>query len=191
MQEPGTVTQWLHRLHDGDESALENLIPLIYDELHFVAQQRLRHERAGHTFGATALVNEVYLKLVNSKQLNLADRGEFMALASSTMRNILVDYARKKKRIKRGGGKADVPFDKVEAFLSDRESDEVLVLDAALDKLAAGDERAGLVVQYRFFGGLSIEETADVMGISKRSVQRSWTIAKAWLRKEIAEHVIL
>ena len=189
MQESGTVTLWLRRLHDGDESALDELMPLIYDELHQVAKRRLRKERPGHTLGATALVNEVYLKLVNQNQLDLADRNEFMAVASRTMRNILVDYARAKKRIKRGGGQTPVPFEDVETFLSDKESEEVLALDAALDRLATNDERAGLVVQYRFFGGLTLDETADVLGISKRSVQRSWTMAKAWLRKEIAGEI--
>ena len=186
MQETGTVTVWLRRLSNGDASALDELVPLIYDELHRVAQHRINHERKGHTFGATALVNEVYLRLVNSKQLDIADRNDFMAVASQTMRNILVDYARKKKRIKRGGGQANVPLEKVEAFLSHEESEEVLLLDAVLTRLMDINERAGQVVQHRFFGGLTLDETAEVMGLSKRSVQRSWVVAKAWLRKEMA-----
>ena len=186
MHKTGTVTGWLRQLSDGDASALDKLVPLIYDELHFVAQQRINRERRNHTFGATALVNEVYLRLVNSKQLDLAGRNEFMAVASQTMRNILVDYARKKKRLKRGGGQEDVPLEKVEAFLTNEESEEVLLLDAALTTLMASNARAGTVVQHRFFGGLTLEETAEVMGLSKRSVQRSWVVAKAWLRKEIA-----
>lgn len=191
MQEPGTVTVWLRRLNDGDDEALEHLMPLLYDELHQVARQRLFRERPGHTLGATALVNEVYLKLVDQKQLDLADRGEFMAVASRTMRNILVDYARAKKRLKRGGGLTPVSLQDVEAFLSDQEADEVLALDAALDRLADNDERASQVVQYRFFGGLTLQETADILGISQRSVQRSWTFAKAWLRKEIARDLLI
>ena len=185
MEEPGTITLWLRRLQDGDASAYDELIPLLYDELHLIAQQRLRKERPNHTLGATALVNEVYLKFANQKQLALADRGEFMAIASTAMRNILVDYARTKKRVKRGGGVAKISLDDVDAFLSDKEADEVLALDGALARLADIDERAGQVVQYRFFGGLTLDETADIMGISKRSVQRSWTTAKAWLRKEV------
>ncbi|MFK7847690.1 MAG: ECF-type sigma factor [Rhodothermales bacterium] len=189
MQEPGTITRWLRRLQEGDTSAFDKLIPLLYDELHLIAKQRLRNERQNHTLGATALVNEVYLKFVNQKQLDLADRKEFMAIASTAMRNILVDYARTKKRVKRGGGQANIPLEDVDAFLSDREAEEVLLLDEALARLANIDERASQVVQYRFFGGLTLEETAEVMGISKRSVQRSWTTAKAWLRKEVAGEI--
>ncbi|MEM8485324.1 MAG: ECF-type sigma factor [Bacteroidota bacterium] len=186
MQETGTVTVWLRRLSDGDASALDELVPLIYDELHRVAQHRINRERKGHTFGATALVNEVYLRLVNGKQLDMADRNDFMAVASQTMRNILVDYARKKNRVKRGGGQASVPLEKVEAFLTQEESEEVLLLDAVLTRLMDINERAGQVVQHRFFGGLTLDETAEVLGLSKRSVQRSWVVAKAWLRKEMA-----
>ena len=189
MEEPGTITVWLRQLQAGDAAAYDKLIPMLYDELHLIAQQRLRSERPNHTLGATALVNEVYLKFINQKQLDLADRGEFMAVASTAMRNILVDYARTKKRVKRGGGQKPIPLDEVDAFLSEREADEVLILDGALARLSEIDERAGQVVQYRFFGGLTLDETAEVMGISKRSVQRSWTTAKAWLRKEVAGEI--
>ncbi len=185
MEEQGTVTRWLHRLHAGDETALEALMPLLYDELRGVARQRLRRERPGHTLGATALVNEVYLRMVNQRQLAATDRNEFLAAASGIMRNILVDYARTRNRAKRGGGQQPIPLEAVEAFLSEREAHEVLELDAAIDRLMEYDERAGLVVQYRFFGGLTLDETAEVMAISKRSVQRAWTVARAWLRMEI------
>ena len=187
MHESGTVTRLLRQVRDGDAAAMDDLIPLLYDELHEIAQQRLYKERKGHTLGATALVNELYLRLIDSKQLDLADRNEFMALASNAMRNILVDHARSRKRAKRGGGQRHVPLEKVEFFLSDDESAELIVLDEALERLMSGDERAGLVVQYRFFGGLTLDETAAVMGLSKRSVQRSWTMARAWLRKEIGD----
>jgi RNA polymerase sigma factor (TIGR02999 family) len=186
MSEPGTVTLFLRRLNEGDTSALDALMPLVYDELHRVASQRLRNERVDHTLGATALVNEVYLKLVDHKLLEMADRNEFLAVASRIMRNILVDYARTRRRAKRGGGLAPVPLDDVAAFLSDQEADEVLVLDEALERLMRIDERAGLVVQYRFFGGLTLDETAEHMGIAKRTIQRSWTMARAWLRMEMA-----
>ena len=186
MEEPGTITRWLRQLKDGDASAYDQLIPMLYDELHLIAEQRLRKERANHTLGATALVNEVYLKFVNQRQLDLKDRNEFMAIASTAMRNILVDYARTKKRAKRGGGTPNIPLELVEPFLSSQEAEEVIALDAALERLTKLNERAGQVVQYRFFGGMTLEETAAVMGISKRSVQRAWTTARAWLRKEIA-----
>jgi RNA polymerase sigma factor (TIGR02999 family) len=186
MSEPGTVTLFLRRLNDGDTSALDALMPLVYDELHRVASQRLRRERPGHTLGATALINEVYLKMVSHKLLEMADRNEFLAVASRIMRNILVDYARTRRRAKRGGGQAPVPLDDVAAFLSDQEAEEMLVLDEALERLMRIDERAGLVVQYRFFGGLTLDETAEHMGIAKRTIQRSWTMARAWLRMEMA-----
>lgn len=191
MQESGPVTLCLRRLREGDESALEAIMPMLYDELHQVARQRLRNERRGHTLGATALVNEVYLKLVNYKQLLAEDRNQFMAVASNVMRQILIDYARTRKRVKRGGGQAPVPLDEVAPFLSDQEAEEVLMLDSVLERLNLNDERAGLVVQYRFFGGLTLDETAEVMGISKRSVQRSWIVARAWLRKEMVEEIVL
>ena len=191
MEKPGTITAWLQKIQDGDVSAYDEVIPMLYDELHAIASQRLRKERPNHTLGATALVNELYLKFVNQKQLTPGDRSEFMAFASTAMRNILVDYARSKKRLKRGKGYDRVPLDDVDAFLSESEASEVLVLDAALERLRQFDERASQVVQYRFFGGLTLEETADVMGISKRTVQRAWTSARAWLRKEVSEEINL
>ncbi|MEZ4701027.1 MAG: ECF-type sigma factor [Rhodothermales bacterium] len=191
MHEPGIVTNCLRRLRQGDASALDDMMPVMYDQLHEIARMRLRRERPSHTLGATALVNEVYLKLVDHRLLDLDDRNDFMAVASRIMRNILVDYARTRNRLKRGGGQAPVPLDDVSAFLSDREAEEVLVLDAALERLRLSDERAADVVQYRFFGGLTLDETADAMGISKRSVQRVWMFARAWLRKEIAGEISL
>lgn len=191
MDEAGTITIRLRKIQEGDASAYDELIPLLYDELHAIASYRLRNERPNHTLGATALVNELYLKFIQQKQLTPGDRNEFMALASTAMRNILVDYARSKKRRKRGGDYARVSLDDVDAFLSEEEADEVLALDKAMDKLKAFDERAFQVVQYRFFGGRTLEETAELMAISKRTVQRSWTIAKAWLRNEVAGEVNL
>ena len=190
MTEPHTITKWLHKLREGDESALEQLMPLLYDDLHQIARQRLYRERPNHTLGATALVNEMYLKLIKQQKLNLEDRNDFFAIASRTMRNILVDYARTKKRIKRGGDAVKVSLQDVEGFLSDKEATEVLALDAALDRLATHDERASKVVQYRFFGGLTLQETADALGLSLRTVQRSWTLARAWLRKEISPDLL-
>lgn len=191
MDGPGTVTIWLRRLREGEASAYDELIPLLYDELRQIARHRLRRERPDHTLGPTALVNEVYLKFVSQKLLNLSDRNEFMAVASKAMRNILVDYARTKNRVKRGGGQSKISLEEIDVFLSAREAEEVLMLDEALGRLAQVNERASQVVQYRFFGGLTLDETADVLGISKRSVQRSWTTAKAWLRKEIAAEIVL
>ncbi len=184
---PGQVTQWLRRLRDGDEAALERLMPLLYDELRLLARKQLRSERPGHTLSTTALVNEAYLRLVDQRQLRAADRTQFFAIAATTMRRILVDYARTRKRLKRGGGQQPVPLEHVASFLTDEEADEVLALDAALDRLAALEPRVVQVVQCRFYSGLTLEETAQALDVSVKTVQRDWIAARAWLRKEMAE----
>lgn len=181
----GQITLLLKRLSDGDDEALERLMPLLYDELHTLARSHLRSERAGHTLNATALVNEVYLKLVRHEVIDAANRTQFFGIASKTMRRLLCDYARTRKRLKRGGGVRPLPIDDVEHFLSDEEAGEVLALDEALTRLAAIDPRAGEVVQHRFFSGLTLAETADLLGVSLKTVQRDWSAARAWLRKEI------
>lgn len=189
MAPAGEVTQLLHRLQAGDPNALEDLVPLLYDELRRLARAQLREERPGHTLNPTALVNEVYLKLVQQRQLDAGDRAHFFGIASHTMRRFLRDYARTRKRIKRGGDQRPLPLEDVEAFLSDEEADEVLALDEALDRLAEIDPRGSQVVQYRFFSGLTLEETAEALGVSVKTVQRDWTVALAWLRKEIAHEI--
>jgi len=161
-------------------------MPLLYDELRMVARKQLRRERRNHTLGTTALVNEAYLKLVGQQRLKAEDRGRFFAIAATTMRRILIDYARTRKRLKRGGEQTPVPLDEAEAFLTDREADEVLALDDALNRLAAVNPRGSQVVQYRFFSGLTLAETAEVMDVSVKTVQRAWVAARAWLRKEVA-----
>jgi RNA polymerase sigma factor (TIGR02999 family) len=145
----------------------------------------MRNERPGHTLSTTALVHECYLRLVQNRQLAAEDRGEFIALASQTMRRLLVDYARARRRLKRGAGALEVTLDEAVGWLTDREADEVLSLDEALEKLKEWDVRAARVVELRFFGGLSLEETADALNISAKTVQRTWMAARAWLRKEI------
>jgi RNA polymerase sigma factor (TIGR02999 family) len=184
---PGQITQWLTRLHEGDETALEHLMPLLYDELRTMARLHLRNERCGHTLNPTALVHEAYLKLIQQQQIQAEHRTQFLAVASNTMRRILVDYARMKKRLKRGGDVQPLPLDEDDAaFLSDQEADEVLALDGALERLAAVNERASQVVQYRFYSGLTLDETAAVLDVSTKTVQRDWLTARAWLRKEVA-----
>ncbi len=187
----GKVTQWLHRLREGDEGALEHLMPLLYDELRMMARHQLRNERAGHTLNPTALVNEVYLRLAGQKQIQAAHRTQFLAVAGQTMRRVLIDYARARKRLKRGGGRAPIPLEEAEPFLSDAEADEILALDDALNRLAVVNERGSEVVQYRFFSGLTLEETAEVMGLSLKTIHRSWIAARAWLRKEVAQDLNL
>ncbi|ARA93665.1 hypothetical protein AWN76_011155 [Rhodothermaceae bacterium RA] len=184
---PESVTLLLERLRDGDEAALERLVPLLYDELRRLARIHLQHERSGHTLSPTALVNEAYLKLVDQRQLRAEDRHQFFAIASTTMRRILVDYARARKRQKRGGGVRPIPLDEVEAFLTDREADEVIALDEALERLAAVNPRGSQVVQYRFYSGLTLDEIGVVMGLSRKTVQRAWVAARAWLRAHVGD----
>jgi RNA polymerase sigma-70 factor (ECF subfamily) len=180
-----TVTELLQHLRAGDDAALERLMPLLYDDLHALARRQLRDERTGHTLNPTALVNEAYLKLVQQHALRAGDRAQFLAIAATTMRRLLVDYARTRKRLKRGGGAQPIPLDDALPFLSDDEADEMLALDEALSRLETINPRGSQVVQYRFFGGLSLEETAETLDVSVKTVQRAWTAARAWLRKEV------
>lgn len=184
MSVPGEVTQLLKRLHDGDATALEQMVPLLYDELRALARKQLRSERPGHTLNTTALVNEAYLRLVQQRRLGAEDRVKFFAIAATTMRRVLVDYARARKRLKRGGGQTLVSLDE-EAFLSESEAEEVLALDEALMRLEQVNPRGVEVIQHRFFSGLSLEETAEAMGLSVPTVHRAWRAARNWLRKEV------
>jgi len=186
MSSASDITRLLGRVADGDHDALDRVVRLLYDELRTMARQRLEGERVGHTLSATALVNEVYLKLAQHRRINARDRAQFFAVAATTMRRVLVDYARAKRRHKRGGGEAHVPLDEVEPFLSDEEAEEVLALDDALNRLAEINPRGAQVVQHRFYAGLSLEETAESLGVSAKTVQRDWVAARAWLRKEVA-----
>jgi RNA polymerase sigma factor (TIGR02999 family) len=170
-----------------DEPRVAGLVADLYDELRVIARAQLRRERPGHTLGATALVHETYLRLANQHGLSADDHTHFFATVSTTMRRVLVDYARRRKRLKRGSGVAPVPLDAAaEVALSEREADELIALDEALERLDHLNARSSLVVQHRFFGGLTLEETADVMGVSTKTVQRDWLSARAWLRKEVA-----
>jgi RNA polymerase sigma factor (TIGR02999 family) len=168
---------------------VDRLVPLIYEELRHLARRQLGHESPGHTLSATGLVHEVYLRLLQQRQLAAVDRTGFLSIAGSTMRRILVDHARARKRLKRGGAQTAEPLDSgaEPALLTALEVEEVLAIDQALERLARRDERARQVVECRVFGGLTLEETARVLDLSSKSVQRSWTTARAWLRKEIGE----
>lgn len=181
----GEVTRWLARLRDGDRAALDRLVPLLYDELRRLARERLRGERPGHTLETTALVHEAYFRLLEQRRIDAGDRLDFFAVASNTMRRVLIDHARARKRHKRGGGADAVPLDDVEGLLSERAAEEALAVDAALDRLAADSPRAARVVELRIFGGLTLEEIATVLDVSSKTAQRDWEAARAWLRKEI------
>ena len=191
MMPEGQVTEWLSRWRAGDREAPERVVPLVYNELRRVARRQLRRESAGHTLSATALVHEVYLRLVLQRQLAATDRNAFLAIAAQTMRRILVDHARARSRLKRGGDDHPIRLEVGDEvpLLTDREVDEVLAIDMALERLAQVDERAHRVVECRIFAGLTLEETAQALGISTKSVQRTWTAARAWLRKEIGGDV--
>jgi RNA polymerase sigma factor (TIGR02999 family) len=185
------LTGALRRLAEGDAESLDRVIHLLYGELRGVAERRLRAERGGHTLGATGLVNEAYLRLVRQRRIDASSRTQFLSVAAATMRRVLVDYARARKRTKRGGDLERVPLDNVAPFLSEREADEMLALEDALTRLAEANPRAAEVVEQRFFSGLKVEEIAELRGVSTKTVQRDWMAARAWLRKEIARDLEL
>jgi RNA polymerase sigma factor (TIGR02999 family) len=168
----------------GDENALERLIPLVHGELHRIAQRHLAHERPGHSLQATALVNEAYLRLVNAHDVAFNDRAHFLAVSARVMRRILVDHARGRGYQKRGGDAVRVTFDEGLAVTSEPALDFV-ALDEALHALARFDERKSRVVEMRFFGGLTVDETAAVLKVSAATVMGDWRLAKAWLKREM------
>ena len=180
------LTPHFRALAAGDPDALDRIVRSLYGELRDLARRRLRDERSGHTLQATALVNEVYLRLSRENRIAAESRTRFMAVASNTMRRILVDYARARGRAKRGGGAERVPLENVEAFLSDEEAEEILSLEDALVRLARGNPRGARVVELRFFAGLGVEEIAELLEVSSKTIQRDWIAARAWLRKEVA-----
>jgi RNA polymerase sigma-70 factor (ECF subfamily) len=169
-----------------DESWLNAMVPRLYDELRALAHAHLRRERGDLTFVTTAIVHEAWLRLAGQHSLGEQDTGRFFRIASATMRRVLVDHARRRRRLKRNGGAADVALDEVEAFLSETEAEELVALDDALERLGRANPRAAEVVAHRYFGGLSIDETATLLGVSTKTVNRDWLAARAWLRKEVA-----
>ncbi len=180
------ITQLLNAHASGNKEAFAELVPLIYDELYRMAQNRLYRERPGHTLNATALVHEAYLKLARFDQLNYQNSSHFFAIASQAMRNILVDYAIKQKAQKRGGKNSPVTLGEADANMEINVLD-VLSVHQALERLSVLDERQARIVECRFFGGLTIEETAQALNVSEPTVNRDWKIARAWLNKELAE----
>ena len=177
------ITQILLKWSEGDNAALEELMPLVHDELRCLAVRYLRHERANHTLQPTALVNEVYMRLVDQQKLEWQSRAQFFGLAARLMRNILVDYARKHQTAKRGGEFHRVSLDANQT--GDIPQIDFLALHEALERLATFDLQKSRIVELRFFGGLSIAETAKVLKIGHASVERDWTLARAWLRREL------
>src|SRR5438309_4260940 len=181
---PHEVTQLLVAWGDGDQSALDQLMPLVYDELHRLAHRYMAQERPEHTLQTSALVNEAYVRLIDQKNVHWQNRAQFFGIAATSMRRILVGYARRRKRSKRGAGAIQISLDEA-AILSDERASEMIALDEALERLAAVDQRKSQVVELRFFGGLSIDETAEVLKVSPGTIMRDWTLAKAWLKREV------
>ena len=183
-ESPPAVTELLLAWGRGDESAFEQLIPLVHAELHRMARRFMLGKRAGHTLQTTVLVNEAYLRLVDLDRVRWQDRAHFFAMSARLMRRILVDYARSRQFVKRGGGARMVLFDEALVAMPQRGLD-LVALDDALQALAALDPRTSEVVEMRFFGGLTVEETAEALHVSAQTVMRDWRLAKAWLHREL------
>ena len=182
---PSQITTLLQSWREGNREALDALLPLVYDELRRLARRHLRNERQEHTLQSTALVNEAYLRMVGQDFPEWEGRAHFFAIAAQLMRQILVDYARRHRASKRGSGICMLTVDDV-AAQPQRKNMDVIALDDALNTLAELDPRQSRIVELRFFAGLSLEETSEVMGIGTATIQRDWTAARAWLHREIS-----
>ena len=179
------VTKLLRDWGEGDKTALDKLMPLVYDELHRLARQHMRRENPGHLLQTSALVNEAYLRLIDASQVRWQNRAHFFAIAARLMRRILVDDARRRSFDKRGGHTIHVPLDEA-LTLPQEQAANLLALDDALKTLASREERQSEIVELRFFGGLSVEETAEVLKVSQRTVMLEWSFARAWLHREMS-----
>lgn len=184
MSTGSEVTLLLGQLTRGEEGATAKLIPLVYEELRRLARSHMRRESEYHTLQTTALVHEVYLKLVDQRSVDWKGRSHFFAIAAQMMRRILVDHARGRLREKRGGGDRPIPLDEAFLFAPER-SLELIKLDQSLERLERIDERQSKIVELRFFGGLTVEETAEALGVSPKTVKRDWSMAKAWLHGDM------
>jgi len=179
------ITGLLLAWNAGDQEAFDRLVPVVYDELRRIARRYTERESVGHPLQATALVHEAYIRLIDARQVQWQNRAHFYAVSANLMRRILVDYARSHKYVKRGGGSPHISLDG-EALLSPERAPDLVALDEALSALAALDARKSRVVELRFFGGLSVEETAEVLRLSQRTVLSDWSFAKSWLLRELS-----
>jgi RNA polymerase sigma factor (TIGR02999 family) len=182
----GDVTQLLADLRNGQPAAASDLIPLVYQELHRLARQQMRHERPDHTLQPTALVHEAFLRLVSESERTWQNRTHFIRLAAQVMRRLLIDHARARRTAKRQGTLQRIPLDEP-LLVTEDQSDELLALNEALDRLAAIDARQSRIVELRFFGGLTVDETAGALGVSPKTVKRDWIVARAWLHRELQQ----
>jgi RNA polymerase sigma factor (TIGR02999 family) len=183
------ITQLLVAWTNGDQAARDQLMSVVYEELHRLARRYMRRESPGHTLQTSALVNEAFLRLVDQRNVHWQNRSHFFAIAAQMMRRILVDYARSRKYAKRGGGERALSLDE-ELIVSEERRAEVVAVHEALEELAKFDVRKSQIVELRFFGGLTIDETAEVLGVSPGTVMADWTVAKAWLRREISPQAV-
>jgi RNA polymerase sigma factor (TIGR02999 family) len=184
MPDRREFTRLLAEWSSGNQSALDELVPLVYDELRKLASDYMRRERPDHMLQTTALVNEAYLRMMDRQKVNCSTRAEFFAIAAQVMRRVLVDFARGRDRLKRGDGATPVSLDDV--ILSDDRVEQLIAINNALDSLTAFDPRKGKVFELRYFGGMSVEEVAEVLRVSEVTIARDWKVAKLWLRREIA-----
>ena len=184
---PQGVTELLVAWSNGDKNARDQLMTIVYQELHRLAHYYMKRESPGHTLQTSALVNEAFVRLVDQRNVQWQNRAHFFGIAAQTMRRILVDYARQLRAVKRGGGAPTMSLDEA-LIISEERSAEVIELHEALEKLVEFDPRKSQIVELRFFGGLSIDETAEVLAVSPGTVMRDWTLAKAWLRREMTNN---
>jgi len=182
----GNVTALLGQLRAGNQDVAGQLVPLIYNELRRIANAQMRRERAGHTLQATVLVHEAYLRLAGDQEIQWQNRAHFFAIAARAMRQVLLDYARQRHAEKRGGGGAQRVEMDVDLLGGENRIEDIVALDEVVTRLSELDQQQGRIVELRFFAGLNVEETAEVMGISDRTVKREWRSAKAWLHRELA-----
>ncbi len=188
MSAPKDITSTLLGLTRGDGTAADQLMPVVYDKLRTLAEQFMRRERRDHTLQATALLNEAYLRLFDQSRVDWKGRAHFVALAAEMMRRILVDHARRRAAAKRGGGRERVPLDETLAVADARQHVDLIVLDDALRELQELSPRQGRVVELRYFGGLSVKETAYALDVSDRTVENDWSVARVWLRQKMSPH---
>ncbi len=182
----GEITEALKACSDGNREAMDKLVPLVYEELNRQAHRYLSHERKHHTLQTTALVHEAYLRLIEQQQVNWQNRAHFFGLAANMMRRILVNYAVNRNRLKRGGADENLPLEEALSVAGEERDVNLLALDEALTRLEEIDEQQSRIVELKFFSGLSIEETAEVLSISPATVKRDWNMAKTWLRAELS-----
>ena len=185
MDQSPEISVLLREWNDGDRAALDDLLPLVYNELHQQARRYLRRERQDHTLQTTALIHEAYIKLIGQKNVEWESRNHFFAIAAKLMRRILVDHARTKHRDKRGGDDVKLPLDEATHIVVDERDVDLIALDDALNRLENIDEQQARVVELRYFSGLSLEETAEALKISRATAARDWAMAKAWLHREL------